>query len=120
MLLTRCYVRLSVQVGKNNIWSTEHMAAASACSPFRLVAADYQPLEWTLKRLGDLTERMSMGNGVQPLPLTSFCFETAEMIRAFNELRRGDHVGRYVASIAAKLAFKATQPAGCHPAARIL
>ena len=94
------------------------MTAASACSPFRLVAADYQPLEWTLKRLGDLTERVSMGN-VQPLPLTCFCFETAEIIRAFNELRRGDHIGRYVASIAAKSALEAMQPADCHPVARI-
>ena len=94
------------------------MAAASACSPFRLVAADYQPLQWTLQRLGDLTERASMGD-VHPLPLTSFRFETAEMIRAFNKLRRGDHVGRYVASIAAKSALEAMQPAGCHPVAHI-
>ena len=30
------------------------MAAAVACSPFRLVAADFQSAEWTLVQLGEL------------------------------------------------------------------
>jgi NADPH:quinone reductase-like Zn-dependent oxidoreductase/3-oxoacyl-(acyl-carrier-protein) synthase len=84
-----------LEVGKNNIWSDARMSAAVACSPFRLVAADFQSAKWTLGRLGELSERVRVGE-VHPLPLTSFRFETAEMVRAFNELRRGDHIGRYV------------------------
>ena len=91
-----CYL----EVGKNNIWSESRMAAAAPISPFRLVAADYQSAEWTKTRLSELTVRVSAGM-VHPLPLSVFRFETAEMIRAFNELRRGEQIGRYVAMIAA-------------------
>ena len=52
-----CYL----EVGKNNIWSEAHMAAAVACEPFCLVAADYQPARWTVERLGELTNRVSCG-----------------------------------------------------------
>ena len=45
---------MSDQVGKNNIWGEARMAAAVACSPFRLVAADFQSAEWTLVQLGEL------------------------------------------------------------------
>ena len=72
-----------LEVGKNNIWSEVRMAAAAACSPFRLVAADYQCVEWTHNRLSELTGRVGV-NEVHPLPLTSFAFETSEMIRAFS------------------------------------
>ena len=78
------------------------MSAAAAYSPFCLVAADFQSAEWTLQRLTELNELVRVGE-LHPLPLTSFRFETAEMVRAFNELRRGDHIGRYVATVADKL-----------------
>ena len=94
-------ISLYLEVGKNNVWSQVRMAAAVSCSPFRLVAADYQPVRWTFGRLGELTERANVGE-VHPLPLACFRFETANMIRAFNSLRRGDHMGRYVATIAQK------------------
>ena len=72
-----------LEVGKNNIWNEVRMAAAAASSPFRLVAADYQCVEWTHNRLSELTRRVDVSE-VQPLPLTLFAFETSEMIRAFN------------------------------------
>ena len=71
-----------LEVGKNNIWSEARMGAAVACSPFRLVAADYQSMRWTHHCLAELTTRA--GSEVHPLPLVTFTFETAEMIRAFN------------------------------------
>ena len=118
--LESCYL----EVGKNNIWSEARMAAAAPCSPFHLIAAGYQSAEWTHHRLAELAVRA--GAEVHPLPLATFAFETPEMIRAFNgvyaeslepqilgcrclmfalrfavaELRRGDHIGRYVAIVA--------------------
>ena len=79
-----------LEVGKNNIWSQERMVASQ--SPFRLVAADYQPVEWTHRILCELTARTSRD---EVLPLSIFRFETAEIVRAFSELRRGDHIGRW-------------------------
>ena len=97
-----------LEVGKNNVWSEARMAMAVCCSPFRLVAADCQTVEWTNARLSELSERVHVGE-VHPLPLSVFRFDTAEMVRAFNQLRRGDHIGRYVAMIAAPLSTCATQ-----------
>ena len=88
-----------LEVGKNNIWSARRMCVAASSDPFCLVACDYQSAEWTKSKLDELTRRVDV-NEVCSLPLTVFDFTTASMINAFNQLRRGDHIGRYVASIA--------------------
>ena len=49
-----------LEVGKNNVWSEARMAAAAACSPFHLIAADYQSALWTHMTLSELTERVSL------------------------------------------------------------
>ena len=50
-----------LQVGKNNIWSEACVAAAAACSPFRLVAADLQSADWTLQQLSDALRGQGAG-----------------------------------------------------------
>ena len=89
-----CYL----EVGKNNVWSVARMASAPARSPFRLVAVDYQGADWMMGRLLELTRRVEVGE-MHALSLTVFPFETLEMIRAFNELRRGDHIGKWLSSV---------------------
>ena len=103
---------LYLEVGKNNIWSAVRMAASAARSPFCLVAGDYQTREWTQRQLCELRKCVEVGQ-VHPLPLIAFAFETADMIRAFNALRQGDHIGRYVATISASLATSWSH--GCLP-----
>ena len=51
LVLMSCNSRY-LEVGKNNIWSDARMTAAVPCSPFCLVAADYQSAAWTLQRRG--------------------------------------------------------------------
>ena len=67
-----------LEVGKNNIWSAERMAAASSCAPFRLVAADYKPGPWHFAQLLELNVRVE-ADEVKPLPITLFRFEAAEI-----------------------------------------
>ena len=91
-----CYL----EVGKNNIWSEDRMAASAAGSaPFRLVAADYQSAAWHNSRLLELTARVEAGVA-HALPLSVFQFETGAMVSAFHALRRGDYIGRQVAMVA--------------------
>ena len=76
------------------------MSAASSCSPFRLIAHDYQQIQWNTRQLVNLAVCVDLGQ-VSIVPLTTFRFETIDMVHAFSSLRYGEHVGRYVALVEA-------------------
>ena len=66
-------------------------AVTPSCAPLRLVATDYRSQDWVWNTIREMCRRAS-SNTLQALPFEEFAFETNEMIRAFELLRRGDHV----------------------------
>ena len=73
-----------------------------------MIAPDYLDGAWAQSGLQELTKRVNRGE-VRPLIFSTFSFTIAQIIQAFEMLRQGKNIGRYVVTVGDRICPRVTR-----------